>query len=144
MATTEDFKLLVFGLNLFLLRTIQMKIRLVHFLHFLEPSSQLIVAGIDGCFLIDFEYESRYKSKQALVLDPEGKYVKISAEKYVMLGGENAGIDAVRRVPAVGEGAESGGRHRSVLDGHTDRAAQHRRETAPPLQGHAGRERSHQ
>lgn len=83
MATTEDFKLLVFGLNLFLLKVIQMKVRLVHFMHFIDESSTLIIAGIDGIFLIKFEYETRYKSKQALILDPEGKHVKINLEKYV-------------------------------------------------------------
>ena len=56
----------------------------MHFLYFVDATSQLMIGGVDGCFLLGFEYESRYKAKQALVLDPEGKYVEVEIEKYVL------------------------------------------------------------
>ena len=60
-----------------------MKVRLVYYMHFIDSTSSLVIAGVDGCFLLKFEYESRYKAKQALILDPEAKYVTVVADKCV-------------------------------------------------------------
>lgn len=70
-------------MTLFLIKAIQMKVRLVYHMHFIDSTSTLVIAGVDGCFMIKFEYESRYKSKQMLILDPEAKYVSVNADKYV-------------------------------------------------------------
>jgi len=61
-----------------------MKVRLVYHMHFIDSTSSLVIAGVDGCSIIKFEYESRYKSKQMVMLDPEAKYVNVNAEKYVI------------------------------------------------------------
>jgi WD40 repeat protein len=51
-----------------------LKVRLVHFAYFYEKKSTLITAGIDGCYMFKININSKYEPKQALNLDPSGKF----------------------------------------------------------------------
>lgn len=73
-------------MTLYLIKAIQMEARLVYHMHFIDSTSNLVIAGVDGCSIVKFEYESRYKSKQMLMLDPEAKYVTVDASRSVSFG----------------------------------------------------------
>ena len=50
----------VFNEHLILIRQLLLKIRLISFAYFLEDESKLITAGVDGCFLFQFDIEYRH------------------------------------------------------------------------------------
>ena len=59
-----------------------LKVRLINFAYFYEPAiaykkdeeenkcGRLITAGIDGCFIFEFNIKCKYDPKQAVLLDP--------------------------------------------------------------------------
>jgi hypothetical protein len=71
LAISTDFKLHIFNEHLIHVGWFPLKVRLVHFAHFVEEKSTLITGGIDGCFMFKFMIRSKYEPKQAILLDPE-------------------------------------------------------------------------
>ena len=60
-------------------------IRLVNFISFLDSSSRLLTAGIDGFFLFDLHHTSKYSPLQSAQLDPEGKSTRIELKNKIQL-----------------------------------------------------------
>ena len=56
-----------------LIRELPLKNRLIQFACFHEEESQIITAGIDGCFINNIKIMSKYEPKQSMMLDPDGK-----------------------------------------------------------------------
>ena len=73
MAITTDFKLLIYNENLKFTGSLELKVRLINFIHFWDKESKLITAGVGGWYVYDFKVKTKYEPRQALVLDPEGK-----------------------------------------------------------------------
>eukprot|EP00347_Sterkiella_histriomuscorum_P010595 403375671 len=72
LAISNDFKLHIFNEHLHHIKALPLKIRLINFAYFYEKESKLITAGIDGCFMFEFQMICKYEPKQAVLLDPEG------------------------------------------------------------------------
>lgn len=53
------------------------------FAEFNDVDSKFITAGIDGIFLFDFVYKSKYDPQTAAAIDPEGKTIEISLKNKV-------------------------------------------------------------
>ena len=54
------------------------QIRLVNFAEFYDPKDLLITAGINGVFIFNFDYRSKYNPKLAAQVDMKGRYIKIN------------------------------------------------------------------
>jgi len=52
---------------------------------FYEEESQLITAGIDGCFIFDFEIHCKYDYRLAILLDPKGRSLSFNLKMAVQL-----------------------------------------------------------
>jgi WD40 repeat protein len=55
-------------------------IRLVNFAEFNDKDNQLIVGGINGVFVYDFNYKSKYSPQLAATIDQEGKHITIALD----------------------------------------------------------------
>jgi len=53
---------------------------------FVEETSQLITAGVSGCYLVQIEIEYKYDLKQAILLDPKGHSISVRIGKCVPNG----------------------------------------------------------
>lgn len=73
LAVTSDFKLLIYTENLKFIGTLELKVRLINYIHFWGEKSKLITAGVGGWFVYDFKIKTKYEPRQALMLDPDGK-----------------------------------------------------------------------
>lgn len=73
-AISTDFKLHIFNEHLIFVGWFPLDARLVHYAYFIEETSTLITAGIDGCFLFKLYIQNKYEPKQAMMLDPEGNW----------------------------------------------------------------------
>ena len=71
-------KVHIYNEHLNYISKLDLELRLVHHAYFLESQSKLITAGIDGCFITPIKLQSKYEPKQAMFLDPDGKYMKLS------------------------------------------------------------------
>ena len=60
-------------------------IRLVNFVIFDDRKSYCIVGGIDGVFIFNFVYKSKYEPKLASQVDPKGIHIKVSLENPCMV-----------------------------------------------------------
>jgi hypothetical protein len=54
------------------------QIRLVNFAEFYDAKDLLITAGINGVFIFNFDYQSKYNPKLAAQVDTKGRYIKIN------------------------------------------------------------------
>jgi WD40 repeat protein len=77
MIVSTDFKLHVFNEFLNYVGQFSLQSRLVNNVIFLDQTSQLLTAGIDGCFIHHFVVRNKYEPKQSLMLDPEGDQINI-------------------------------------------------------------------
>ena len=68
-----DFKMLIFNEHMRLIRELPLKNRMIQFACFHEEESQIITAGIDGCYINNIKILSKYEPKQSMMLDPDGK-----------------------------------------------------------------------
>ena len=68
-----DFKMLIFNEHMRLIRELPLKNRMIQFACFHEEESQIITAGIDGCYINNMKIMSKYEPKQSMMLDPDGK-----------------------------------------------------------------------
>lgn len=68
-----DFKMLIFNEHMRLIRELPLKNRMIQFACFHEEESQIITAGIDGCYINNIKIMSKYEPKQSMMLDPDGK-----------------------------------------------------------------------
>lgn len=80
-----DFKLLVFNEHLRLIRELPLRNRLIQFACFFEEQSQIVTAGIDGCFINNLKVESKYEPKQAMMLDPDGHTICLEMTRLLQL-----------------------------------------------------------
>ena len=55
-------------------------IRLVNITQFNDKDNQLIVGGINGVFVYDLNYKSKYSPKLAASIDQEGKHITLKLE----------------------------------------------------------------
>ena len=55
-------------------------IRLVNIAQFNDKDNQLIVGGINGVFVYDLNYKSKYSPKLAASIDQEGKHITLKLE----------------------------------------------------------------
>lgn len=73
-----------------------MKVRLIKFAYFIElpytegedgdvRKGKLITAGIDGCFIFEFEIKCKYDPERAVLLDPEGHTMTFSLGEKIKL-----------------------------------------------------------
>lgn len=53
-------------------------IRLVSHAEFYDVKDLLITAGINGVFIFNFDYQSKYNPKLAAQVDMKGRYIKIN------------------------------------------------------------------
>jgi|LauGreDrversion4_2_1035121.scaffolds.fasta_scaffold41064_1 hypothetical protein len=56
-----------------LIRELPLKNRMIQYACFHEEESQIITAGIDGCYINNIKILSKYEPKQSMMLDPDGK-----------------------------------------------------------------------
>ena len=54
------------------------EIRLVSNAYFHDDADELIVAGINGAFVFDFQYEGNYVPTRAAKVDIKGSHIKIT------------------------------------------------------------------
>ena len=54
---------------------------LVQSIYFLDSKNQLIVAGKEGCYLIDMEIKFKYDATMAILLDAKGKSIMAKIKK---------------------------------------------------------------
>lgn len=80
-----DFKLLIFNEHLRLIRELPLRNRLIQYACFHEEQSQIITAGIDGCYINNIVIESKYEPKQAMMLDPDGRNISFKLERVLQL-----------------------------------------------------------
>lgn len=74
LIVSTDFKMHVFNESLHYAGYFPLRTRMVNFVDTIDNKSQIITAGIDGCFIYQFTYEGRYQPKQSLILDPEADF----------------------------------------------------------------------
>ena len=67
------------------MKELLIKNRLIHFACFHEEQSQIITAGLDGCFINNLIIESKYEPKQAIMLDPDGRNMKFDMVRLIQL-----------------------------------------------------------
>jgi len=77
LAISSDFKLHIFNEHLIHIKWLPLKIRLINYAYFYEDESKLITAGVDGCFMFQFNVTAKYEPKQAIILDPYGSTMRI-------------------------------------------------------------------
>ena len=78
LVVTADFRMFFINENLFVVQVADMSnIRLVNYAVFNDKDSQLIVGGINGVFVYDFNYKSKYSPQMAATIDQEGKHINI-------------------------------------------------------------------
>jgi hypothetical protein len=76
---------LIYTENLKFIGALELKVRLVNYIHFWEKESKIITAGVGGCYVYPFIVKTKYEPRQALILDPEGKNVDFKlGEKITM------------------------------------------------------------
>lgn len=81
LAVTADFRMFFINENLNVVQMIDMSsIRLVNFAVFNDKDDQLIVGGINGVFVYDFNYKSKYSPQLAATIDVEGKHISIQLD----------------------------------------------------------------
>lgn len=62
-----------------------MKTRLIQLAHFYDEGSQIITAGVDGCYVFNLIVTAKYDHRQAILLDPDGKSLSFQLEKLCKL-----------------------------------------------------------
>jgi hypothetical protein len=61
------------------------KNRLIQYACFHEEQSQIITAGIDGCYINNIHITSKYEPKQSIMLDPDGRNISFKLERVAQL-----------------------------------------------------------
>lgn len=60
-------------------------IRLVNFAHFIDKDDRLVTAGIEGVFIFDVKYVSKYAPLLAAQIDQEGRHISVRLENSMPL-----------------------------------------------------------
>ena len=81
LVVTADFRMFFMNENLFVVTTIDMSnIRLINYVVFNDKNSQLIVGGINGVFVYEINYKSKYSPQLAAAIDTEGKHITVQLD----------------------------------------------------------------
>ena len=75
LIVTTDFKLHIINEFFTYVGSYPLKLRTIKFIFFDDKNSQIIAAGIDGCYSVKYVTINKYKPKQSLELDPESNFV---------------------------------------------------------------------
>jgi hypothetical protein len=60
-------------------------IRLIKFAQFVDNQDKLICSGIEGTFIFDFNYKSKYSPLLAVSVDSYGRYIKIDLRNQILI-----------------------------------------------------------
>lgn len=83
---TADFKMHFLNELLKVVDSIDMSaIRLVNFAYFIDKDDRLVTAGIDGVFIFDFRYISKYAPLLSAQIDQEGRHITVKLENKMPL-----------------------------------------------------------
>jgi len=80
-ACTKNFRLLVFNEYLNCVEELALNMRLVQQCIFVDETSQLITAGVQGCFIVDLSIHYTYPPRQAILLNPKGDSITVKLVK---------------------------------------------------------------
>eukprot|EP00347_Sterkiella_histriomuscorum_P023301 403335171 len=95
-AFSADFRLLIFNEHLNLINQLPMKTRLIQLAHFYEEGSQIITAGIDGCYIFNLVVKAKYDHRQAILLDPDGKSLSFQLQLFCKLEQMNDWVKGIK------------------------------------------------